>query len=64
LQAIYDLADLENSQFMLSTGESGHFRSPYYDNFLAPFAAGERFTIPTGKDGFDPLARLQLSPAE
>ena len=63
-QAIYDLADLENSRFMLSTGQSGHFRSPFYDNFLAPFAAGERFTIPTDPGDIDAIARLELKPAQ
>jgi penicillin amidase len=60
LQAIYDLADLEQSLFMLSTGQSGHFRSPYYDNFLPRFAAGERFTIPTDRDRIEPVATLIL----
>jgi penicillin amidase len=63
-QAIYDLADLDNSLFMLSTGQSGHFRSPYYDNFLPRFAAGERFEIPTSTDAIDPVARLQLLPEQ
>ncbi|HET6564606.1 MAG TPA: penicillin acylase family protein [Xanthomonadales bacterium] len=63
-QAIYDLADLESSQFMLSTGQSGHFKSPFYDNFLAPFAAGERFTIPTDPNAINVLARLELTAAE
>lgn len=62
-QAIYDLSDLDSSQFMLSTGQSGHFRSPYYDNFLAPFAAGERIEIPTRENALDPVGRLRLSPS-
>jgi len=61
-QAVYDLADLDQSRFMLSTGQSGHFRSPYYDNFLPRFAAGERFEIPTNKGAFEPIALLQLKP--
>jgi len=63
-QAIYDLANLDRSQFMLATGQSGHFRSPYYDNFLPRFAAGERFEIQTRRDAFEPIARLQLRPRD
>ncbi|WP_374305061.1 penicillin acylase family protein [Ferrovibrio sp.] len=39
LRAIYDLADLNRSQFMHSTGQSGHPLSPNYGNFAAPWAA-------------------------
>ena len=60
LQAIYDMAQLDRSLFMLSTGQSGHFRSPYYDNLMPKFAAGERFEIPTEKAAIKPLARLEL----
>jgi penicillin amidase len=33
-RAVYDLADLERSGFMISTGQSGHLFSPYYSSFL------------------------------
>ncbi|MFN4310940.1 MAG: penicillin acylase family protein [Ferrovibrio sp.] len=39
LRAIYDLADLNRSQFMHSTGQSGHVLSPNYADFAAPWAA-------------------------
>lgn len=39
LRAIYDLADLNRSQFMHSTGQSGHLLSPNYRDFAAPWAA-------------------------
>jgi penicillin amidase len=35
LRAIYDLADLERSVFMHSTGQSGNPLSPYYANFAS-----------------------------
>jgi acyl-homoserine lactone acylase PvdQ len=63
LQAIYNLADLDESRVMISTGQSGHFRSPFYDNDLARFAAGERLLIPTEREGIEPIATLRLTPA-
>jgi penicillin G amidase len=61
-QAVYDLADLEQSRFMLSTGQSGHFRSTYYDNFLQRFASGERFTLPTDRQDLQLVGRIALLP--
>jgi penicillin amidase len=63
LQAIYDLADLDRSRFMISTGQSGHFRSPFYDNYLARFAAGERMLIPTAREDIVTVATLRFAPA-
>jgi penicillin amidase len=62
LQAVYDLANLDASRYMISTGQSGHFRSPYYDNYLPRFAAGERIRIPTAREEIEPLATLKLTP--
>jgi penicillin amidase len=62
LQAVYDLADLDRSRFMVSTGQSGHFRSPFYDNYLARFAAGERMLIPTAREDIETVATLRLAP--
>lgn len=39
LRAVYDLADLNRSQFIHSTGQSGHPLSPFYRNFAAPWGA-------------------------
>ncbi|MFY8105580.1 MAG: penicillin acylase family protein [Elstera sp.] len=33
-RAVYDLADLDRSGFIISTGQSGHIFSPYYSSFL------------------------------
>ena len=33
LRVLYDLADLENSRFIQSTGQSGNVLSPLYRNF-------------------------------
>jgi penicillin amidase len=37
-RAIYDLADLDASRFMLSTGQSGNVVSPFYDNLAEPWS--------------------------
>ncbi|MEO0423800.1 MAG: penicillin acylase family protein [Pseudomonadota bacterium] len=64
LQVVFDLSNLEASRFMLSTGQSGHYRSPHYDDFLPRFAAGERFTIPTERGAIQAKHTLLLSPAD
>jgi len=38
LRAIYDLANLENSRFIHSTGQSGNVLSPFYRNFTERWA--------------------------
>lgn len=38
LRALYDLSNLENSQFMHSTGQSGNVLSPYYRTFVQRWA--------------------------
>lgn len=39
LRAVYDLADLNRSQFIHSTGQSGHVLSQNYRDFAAPWAS-------------------------
>ncbi|MDP1724488.1 MAG: penicillin acylase family protein [Alphaproteobacteria bacterium] len=46
LRAIYDMSDLEQSQFMIAPGQSGNFLSPYYMNFLKLWAKGKYVEIP------------------
>jgi penicillin amidase len=41
LRVVYDLADLDNSRFMIPTGQSGNPLSPYYDNFVRRWRDGE-----------------------
>lgn len=38
LRALYDLSNLENSQFIHSTGQSGNVLSPFYRNFVQRWA--------------------------
>lgn len=40
-RAVYDLADLDRSGFMITTGQSGHRLSPFYDTFLTRARDGE-----------------------
>jgi penicillin amidase len=44
LRVIYDLADLDRSQFMHSTGQSGNPLSPHYSDFANPWSRIE--TVP------------------
>jgi len=44
-RAIYDLADLNASQFVSPVGQSGHFLSPHYRDLAEPWARGEYFEI-------------------
>ena len=45
LRAIYDLADLDASRFIVATGQSGNPLSIHYDDLNALWAAGRSITI-------------------
>ena len=64
MRAIYDLADLERSLFIHSTGQSGNVLSPLYDSFEEPWRNGQYVTIPTRREAFEEgaLGRLRLVP--
>lgn len=64
LRAIYDLADLDRSLFIHSTGQSGNVLSPLYRNFEARWRGGGYVTIPTRREAFEAgaLGRLRLVP--
>jgi penicillin amidase len=62
LRAIYDLADLENSLFMQSTGQSGNVLSPWYDSFGERWARVDYITIPTRRESIAAAHRLVLKP--
>lgn len=40
-RAVYDFADLDRSLYAIATGESGHFLSRHYDDFVETWRAGE-----------------------
>ncbi|MGQ0664744.1 MAG: penicillin acylase family protein [Pseudomonadota bacterium] len=60
LRAIYDLADLDASRFMVAPGQSGHPRSRHWGDLAQRWADGEHFTIAgdrasLGAAGYDVL---------
>ncbi|MGZ5571250.1 MAG: penicillin acylase family protein [Usitatibacter sp.] len=62
LCAIYDLADLERSLFMQSTGQSGNVLSPWYSSFAERWAKVEYITIPTKRESISAAHKLVLKP--
>ncbi len=62
LQMIFDLSDLEASLFMISGGQSGHFRSPHYHDLTPAWTRGERLTIPSDRNQIEIVAELRLRP--
>jgi penicillin amidase len=49
-RAIYDLADLERSLYIQSTGQSGNPFSPFYRSFARRWADGKYIEIPTKRE--------------
>lgn len=41
MRLIYDMANLDGNYMIVPTGQSAHFKSPYYDNLLEKFYKGE-----------------------
>jgi penicillin amidase len=62
LRAIYDLADLDRSLYMHSTGQSGNVLSPWYSSFAERWAKVEYITIPAKRDAIVPAHTLVLKP--
>ena len=62
MRAIYDLADLERSRFMHSTGQSGNVFSPWYASFAERWAKVEYITIPTRRESIAAAHTLVLKP--
>lgn len=62
LRAIYDLADLDRSRFMQSTGQSGNVLSPWYSSFAERWANVEYITIPTKREAITAAHTLTLKP--
>ena len=55
-RAIYNLADLDSSLYIQSTGQSGNPFSPFYRSFAERWAKGEYIRIPTRRDEIDRMA--------
>ncbi len=62
LRAIYDLADLDRSRYMHSTGQSGNVLSPWYSSFAERWARVEYVTILTRREALVAAHRLVLNP--
>ena len=62
MRAIYDLADLDRSLYMQSTGQSGNVLSPWYASFAERWAKVEYITIPTKREAIAAAHTLRLTP--
>ena len=62
LRAIYDLADLDRSLYMHSTGQSGNVLSPWYSSFAERWAKVEYITIPARRAAINASHTLVLRP--
>jgi penicillin amidase len=60
-RAVYDLADLDASRFMMAPGQSGNLLSPLARNFLRPWRDGQTITI--GPTPVRVTATIRLVPA-
>ena len=49
LRAVYDLADLSRSRFMIATGQSGNPMSPFYGDMLKGWRDGEALDLGTDR---------------
>ncbi len=45
LRAVYDLSNLDNSQFIIATGQSGNPFSPHYGDLVERWRDGDSFTL-------------------
>ncbi|MCW2247051.1 penicillin amidase [Azospirillum fermentarium] len=59
LRAVYDLADLDRSRFIIATGQSGNPLSPYWGNLVHRWRDGGFVEMPPEPT---PAARLTLHP--
>jgi penicillin G amidase len=62
LRAIYDLADLDRSLYMHSTGQSGNVLSPWYSSFAERWAKVDYITIPAKRESIAAAHTLTLKP--
>jgi len=62
LRALYDLADLDRSRFMQSTGQSGNVFSPWYSNLADRWAKVQYIEIPTKREAIVGARTLRLTP--
>jgi penicillin amidase len=61
-RAIYDLADLDRSLYIQTTGQSGNAFSPFYRSFAERWSKGEYIEIPTRREAIAKLGTWTLTP--
>jgi penicillin amidase len=57
MRMVVDLADLDASTWVVTTGVSGHPASAHYDDQLGAWAAGESFPWPFGRAAVEEAAQ-------
>jgi penicillin amidase len=64
LRAVFDLADLDRSRFVIASGQSGHPLSPFYDDTTTLWRDGGTFTLAGDAAALrrDAVAILRLLP--
>ena len=64
LRAIYDLGNLEQSRFMIATGQSGNILSPYYQDLLKDWRDGRYLRLGLNRRALESAAKgtLRLAP--
>jgi penicillin amidase len=60
-RAIYDLADLDNSLYVICTGQSGNLFSRFYDDQIALWAGGAYYRIPTSPTAVNATAKYRMT---
>ncbi len=61
-RAVYDLADLDASRYMISTGQSGNPFSPDFDHLATIWADGGSISIKTDRASIEAVSRMNLTP--
>jgi penicillin amidase len=65
-RGLYDLADLDRSRFVATTGQSGNPLSAHYRDLTALWAAGASVPMSSARAAYDAnaIGRLRLLPAD
>ena len=61
LRTIFDLSDPDRSQFMISTGQSGHLLSPHYGDLARRWAAAEYLPMVSSRERVEREAAAVLT---
>lgn len=61
MRMVVDLADLDRSVWVNSTGQSGHAYNPHYDDQIDAWVAGETFPWPFGQQAVTDAKQTELT---